>query len=263
MQQRAKILTTLPVRGSASLLIAELDGTLVPLVETGRGTDRRKQRVVSWSEARLCLVRPPASITPRFAATLGKVEEVGKRLTDCVIRVGGGGRTRLHCVGDGAPWIREQIERHFFGQASYLIDFWHVSQYLAAASEQILPRQAKAWLHQQQERLKQNRLSTVLRSLRPHLEAEQVAEEQAPVRVCFRYLANRIGQLDYRSALQAGLPIGSGEVESAHRYVIQARLKIAGAWWKRENAEKMLALRVARANDEWQSYWGQERQAAA
>jgi hypothetical protein len=35
--------------------------------------------------------------------------------------------------------------------------------------------------------------------------------------------------------LAAGLPIGSGEIESAHRYVIQNRLKIAGAWWKMEN----------------------------
>jgi hypothetical protein len=27
------------------------------------------------------------------------------------------------------------------------------------------------------------------------------------------------------------LPIGSGEIESAHRYVFQTRLKIAGGWW--------------------------------
>ena len=54
----------------------------------------------------------------------------------------------------------------------------------------------------------------------------------------------------------AGLPIGSGEIESAHRYVIQIRLKIAGAWWKIENAEKMLALRVMRANGDWEKYWG-------
>jgi hypothetical protein len=37
--------------------------------------------------------------------------------------------------------------------------------------------------------------------------------------------------------------------------VIQHRLKIAGAWWKTENAEKMLALRVMRANGDWEKYW--------
>ncbi|NOQ13881.1 MAG: hypothetical protein GQ583_05275, partial [Methyloprofundus sp.] len=51
------------------------------------------------------------------------------------------------------------------------------------------------------------------------------------------------------------LPIGSGEIESAHRYVIQKRLKLSGAWWKEENIERMLALRVVRANEEWDEYW--------
>jgi hypothetical protein len=34
------------------------------------------------------------------------------------------------------------------------------------------------------------------------------------------------------------LPIGSGEIESGHRYVFQNRLKISGAWWKMENLSK-------------------------
>ena len=36
--------------------------------------------------------------------------------------------------------------------------------------------------------------------------------------------------------LKKELPIGLGEIESAHRYVIQRCLKIAGAWWKEEKA---------------------------
>ena len=45
------------------------------------------------------------------------------------------------------------------------------------------------------------------------------------------------------------------EVESGHRHVIQQRLKLAGCWWKENNAEAMLGLRVARANQLWNSYW--------
>ena len=45
------------------------------------------------------------------------------------------------------------------------------------------------------------------------------------------------------------------EVESGHRHVIQQRLKLAGCWWKEPNAEAMLGLRVARANQLWNSYW--------
>jgi hypothetical protein len=61
--------------------------------------------------------------------------------------------------------------------------------------------------------------------------------------------------LNYKTAIEQNLPIGSGEVESAHRYVIQKRLKIAGAWWEKENARDMLALRILRANNKWDDYW--------
>ena len=83
------------------------------------------------------------------------------------------------------------------------------------------------------------------------------------MQACRQYLERRLGQLDYAGALKTGLPIGSGEVESGHRSVIQARLKLSGAWWKEETAESMLALRTLRANDEWESYWREARQAAA
>jgi len=59
----------------------------------------------------------------------------------------------------------------------------------------------------------------------------------------------------YKTAIETGLPIGSGEIESAHRYLIQERLKLPGAWWKAANADSMLALRVLRANDLWDDYW--------
>jgi hypothetical protein len=61
--------------------------------------------------------------------------------------------------------------------------------------------------------------------------------------------------LDYQKALSEGLPIGSGEIESAHRYVIQKRLKLAGAWWKTDNAKRMVDLRIMRANNRWDEYW--------
>ncbi len=65
-----------------------------------------------------------------------------------------------------------------------------------------------------------------------------------------------------KQTAEKGLPIGSGEIESAHRYVIQERLKLPGAWWKAENVDSMLALRVVRANDQWDEYWDNLPQAA-
>jgi hypothetical protein len=61
---------------------------------------------------------------------------------------------------------------------------------------------------------------------------------------------------DYFRAI--GLPIGSGEVESAHRYIPQKRLKIPGATWHPDSINPMLALRIIRANNWWEDFWTQQ-----
>ena len=80
-------------------------------------------------------------------------------------------------------------------------------------------------------------------------------EEETPLEKCYRYISNRQDQLDYKEALDKGLPIGSGEIESSNKHVIQKRLKISGAWWKPETAEHMLCLRTLRINNDWNRYW--------
>lgn len=250
--------------GGVTRLVTEIDGSMVPTVQMVEDKgDKRRQRKVSWMEARLCLAGVPEQVGRKYAATMGSVEEAGRQWKSCVVQAGGGRATRLHCVGDGASWIVSQAARQFASQASYLVDFYHVSEYLAKAAVVVAAQSAKAWLHTQQERLKKNHVTEVLAELLPHCEAATVPEAEAPVRVCHRYLRNHLSQLDYAGAIAAGLPIGSGEIESSHRTVIQSRLKISGAWWVVENAEKMLALRVTRANQEWESYWTQLRQANA
>jgi hypothetical protein len=177
-------------------------------------------------------------------------------------------------VADGAPWIATQVEARFGNQANFLVDFYHVSEYLAAASVLLGENKKDFWFKQQQQRLKVNRTSDVINEL-TKLEAIEKArlvgvaqpalanKEDQPAAVCKRYLENRLEYLDYKTALNKGLPISSGETESGHRWVIQVRLKIAGAWWKTDNAERMLKLRTLRASAEWEPYWRRVRQAAA
>jgi len=250
-------------------VIVETDGSMIPIVDTARpetrvpGEDRRKTRQVRWQEARLSLAHAHGSVTPRFAATFGAPEVVGEQLRDCAFRVGFGPTSRVHSVGDGAPWIADQVHRVFGPQGTYLVDFYHLSEYLAAAAPRCAPEMPAQWLAQQQSQLKQGDVAGVQAGLVPYLEAPEVADKAAPVRCCHRYLTNRPGQFDYQRALAADLPIGSGEIESAHRYVIQQRLKLAGAWWKEETAADMLALRTLRANGEWNQYWASNSRSAS
>ena len=250
-------------------LIAEMDGSMVPRVETaarpgGAGPrDRRKTRQLSWTEARLCLVRAPGSATPRFGATMGSVAAAGDQLWECAVAAGVGRQTRIHAVGDGAPWIADQVERTLGAQATSLIDFYHLCDYVAAAAAVVAAPEPASWMAEKKTWLTANRWADVLDTLRLSVEPDDVADEAAPVRACVRYLANRTDPLDYQGALAAELPIGSGEIESAHRYIMHSRLKRAGAWWTADNLAHMLALRVLRANHEWDAYWTRVNQQAA
>jgi len=260
--------TTPPAQGVAWVIV-ETDGSMIPVVDTAAPTageerrDRRKTRQVRWQEARLSLAHAQGSVTPTFAATLGGPDAVGAQMLDCAIRAGFGQTSRVHSVGDGAPWIADQVQQVFGAQGRYLVDFYHLSEYVAAAAPRCAPEAPAQWLAQQQTQLKQSNVAAVHAALTPHLEPAEVAEQAAPVRGCVRYLTNRPGQFDYHRALAAELPIGSGEIESAHRYVIQQRLKLAGAWWKEDTAADMLALRTLRANGQWNHYWATLEQQAA
>lgn len=243
-----------PPKESVATLVTQLDGSLIPIVEpSGEGADGRKGKKLHWREVRLCMAREKESVTPIYGATLGSVGIAGALWRAVAVSAGLGANTKVHGVGDGAEWITTQFKEQFGGQGQYLVDFWHVSDYLAGAATVIQPKKAKEWRHRQQGRLLENKSSAVLRSMSLHLEPE--SQEEAPVRDAHRYLSTRLDQLDYAGARAKKLPIGSGEIESSHRHVIQERLKLAGCWWKETNAEAMLGLRVARSNHLWDAYW--------
>ena len=45
--------------------------------------------------------------------------------------------------------------------------------------------------------------------------------------------------------------IGSGAIESAHRTVVQKRMKQSGQRWSNKGAQNMLNLRVLTMNEKW------------
>jgi len=250
-----------PDHGGVDQVIVESDGCLIPIVtfpDKGRKKDLRKYRKTDWKEARLSLAYEEGRCTPFFQANMDGVSTTGAQMYHCAIKVGLGENTKVHSVGDGATWIQNQVERQFGSNATYRIDFYHLTEYLGEATVSCSssdPEKQKKWLTLQKQRMKKGCLSKVIEALTPYLEAKEVDNKKAPVRACKRYIENRPGQFDYQKAIENKLPIGSGRIESGHRYVIQDRMKPAGAWWKIENAKAMLDLRTTRENEEWEQYW--------
>jgi hypothetical protein len=241
------------------VLIGQMDGGMVPIVQKKevqlQREDQRKNKIFEWKEARLALAHAKGSRSLVYAGTIGSIEEAGTELARAIKKAGGGDNSMIHAVGDGAPWIADQVDRLYGARAVYLLDFFHVSQYLSEASTCCQPEMEKQWFHKQQELLKNSDIQIVLSNLKNHIDQKCQLNDKCLALKCYNYLIKRTHQLDYKAALDAGLPIGSGKIESGHRSVVQKRLKITGAWWTISNAKKMIALRILRANEQWTQYW--------
>ena len=241
----------LPAQGAAHV-IAQADGTMLGTVNPGA---RKGKRPRAWKERRLVAAQAQESTGTKSGVTFGSVVQTGRRWGHCTREAGWGLNSQIHTVGDGAEWIRLQSREVFSTQATCRCDYFHVSEYLAAAAPACRPGQPDPWRRTQQKRLKRGAVALVLSSLEEHLETHATPEEEAPVRNAHRYRSNRLDCLDYPRALALGLPLGSGMIASGHRHVLQARLKKAGAAWLPNNADALAHLRVLKANQLGQSFW--------
>lgn len=248
IEQEPKV-KTLEGKGK-NLIIAEMDGTMMPMVKTSdiKGS-KRKNREVYWGEIRLSAARSQGSVETFYAVSCGDVDESGEQWAQAVKQAGWGNSSRIHAVGDGATWIEKQSKLQFGAQGNYLLDFYHVCEYLAEVAKESLKRGPKQWLNKQMTRLKEGNIKDVLKCLKKLTQKGNAAEK------AYHYLSKRKKQLWYKEALEEDLPIGSGMIEGGHRHVLQKRLKLSGSWWDPDNLEKMAALRVHRANNKWNYYW--------
>ena len=61
--------------------------------------------------------------------------------------------------------------------------------------------------------------------------------------------------MEYGTARAAGLPIGSGAVESANRPVVGIRAKQAGMRWSEPSLRGVLTLRALLRSGCWAAWW--------
>lgn len=237
-----------------SCIIAETDGVMVPTVEVNEeAKDKRKSRKSQWKEVKLNFAKKFGSTDKFYGATIISKDKSGDLLESCVERVGIGEQTKIHFLSDGALWIADQADQKFGTQVKHLIDFYHFSEYLSGASE-LCSTDKKSWLRSQQKKAKENKIKEIIVELEKNISKDK----EDKIKKCLRYIKNRIDKFDYKTAIEKKLPIGSGEIESANKSIVQKRLKIPGAWWKKETVENILALICMIENGDWEDYWNRE-----
>ena len=141
-----------------------------------------------------------------------------------------------------------------------VLDIVHVLEYLWKAARAFHPpssEDAETWVrHRLLALLTGGTAATVARSLRGMIETHSLDKKAAaPVRRCINYLVRNSRWLHYDRALADGLPIATGVIEGACRYLVQDRMGRTGARWSLATAEAILRLRALRTSGDFDDYW--------
>jgi len=141
-----------------------------------------------------------------------------------------------------------------------VVDFYHVSEYVTAAANLLVPRSTtarNAWLDEHLHQLK-NEVGAAQRLLDKFL----VALSELPVRKrpglekVITYFRNHVHQMDYARQIRDNMPIGSGVTEAACKELIKQRLCNSGMRWKKTGASAVIAIRsLVLTKARWQQFW--------
>jgi hypothetical protein len=243
------------------ILVLAIDGADVPTrPETAKGTRQgRKHRRATrrrwtgeWREAkgfRAYLVDGDRIVHLFSWHQVQSDQEVGAALQQ--VRQAGlipEERVRLCVVADGASWIWTWVTA-LFPTAVQVLDYYHCTEHLyatAVAQFAHAPEQQVEWMEATLARLFAGDVQAVLASLQ-HMATHPDAAVEA-LTALSTYLTHHQDRVTDGFAQKGGYPLGSGGIESAHKFIAHVRLKRSGAWWYVENANSILVLRCARYN---------------
>lgn len=155
---------------------------------------------------------------------------------------------RLVFVCDGALWIKNWMQETY-PEATQILDYFHAVEHLGMLAEYIVSEPKKEWTRRYATKLLEEGIGPTIQSLKripiQPLEGKRCKEK------LLNYFEANAYRMDYPTYDQKGYYIGSGAIESAHRTVIQKRLKLSGQRWTMNGAQRVLNLRVLKMSGKW------------
>jgi hypothetical protein len=245
VEQRPKFIRPAPT-AAASLLVVQTDGSMLPM-----------RAEAEWKEAKLGVIyredqHVPTTPTvrgqlsgPRYAVSLQGIDDFRVELDHALRAERADEATTVAWVGDGAPWIWNLCDE-LCPNAVEVLDFMHMKQHAADCGKAVLGIDSPwqdLWVDSIVSRIEHGRLDEVLGDLRD-LQPMLPGDPLAAVDNLLGYYQTNARRMDYPAYKDAGLPIGSGTVESSNRHVLQKRMKLAGQHWTEPGAQRMAQLRA-------------------
>lgn len=153
-------------------------------------------------------------------------------------------------IADGAKWFWEWASI-YYPNVIQILDYFHCKEYLCEYARLIFKdeKQRKKWIKKQETLLFQDKIEKVIESIKSFTELSGEAKKYQE-KITTYYENNKTRML-YGTYRKKQLLIGSGPIESAHRNLIQKRLKQSGQRWSRQGAQQIASLRAVHKSNEW------------
>jgi hypothetical protein len=244
MAQVAAVYTLAAAPRRAEDLIRELRPTDIPVATRPRPEGKRV-----WAS----LATPPSEVID--AAFLDACSRDPARQKRWVVLVDGN--------ADQLARVTAAAHRH--GVAiTIVLDLIHVMEYLWKAAYVFHAEgspDAEAWVMERLLWLLCGQAGQVIAAIRRSATRRGLSRaDRKPADTCATYLERHRAYLHYDRYLQAGLPVATGVIEGACRYLVRDRMELTGARWSLDGAEAILRLRSLRASGDWEAYWQHHEQ---
>jgi hypothetical protein len=249
-------------RARVETLLVELDGCdirtaqLLPVANTTETSPVRqfpkKVKQINWREVRIGLARSLESMDKIYIGKMASYPEVVGQLVDAARLVGMSSGTQVVGVADGGNGLKEEVEQQF-DTLQFILDKKHVKDHLYETAEAlgIARKDRPGWVKAHVETIRSGEVAQFI----SELEEIYTTTQNHRVKRLIGYLHRFADALNYHKFKERGYPVGSGEIESAHKSVPQKRLKLPGACWHPDSINPMLALRILRAHEWWEDFW--------
>jgi hypothetical protein len=249
-------------------LYIEFDGTGVPMVphEVAGRKGKQEDGSAKTREAKLgCVftqtlfdednrpIRDPASTS--FMGAIEPAAQFGWRIYAEAVRRGLFEAKHVVVLGDGAEWVKNIAGLHF-GQAQFVIDFYHAKEHVMDLCHALFDRDLRRLNHYKDrwwDLLADGALEQLIEEAQGHLPKDPRAGKQARTQIgYFEKNKKHMRYADYRAH---GLFIGSGVIEAGCKSIIGHRLKQSGMEWTVRGANAITALRCVIQSNRFEDYW--------
>lgn len=183
----------------------------------------------------------------RYTAVLGDQEEFKQKMRTALDAELAPAANEVVYLGDGAPgnWLLIGL---LCPRATQILDWCHAVEASTRCATILLGENDPAlpsWKERTETLLARGAVEELIAEFAAcEPDCTTLLQRKALVDVQ-RYYRNNQPRMAYADFRERGLLIGSGPVESAHRHVIQARMKKAGQHWSERGGRQMARLRAA------------------